>query len=471
MEACGEYLKALETMEGHFQEKEFVGKKAKFLSLTYNRLGELFSGQFMMESSIVCYEQAFHYCLIEPTSTLGLSRTIYFIGKQYDKMDDYEQARRYYGQALEEVKSTDNCLYRDIVASRALSDYLSGFDTKRPFDDMRQILSQAADESERLNRYFTVGALFLKEKMYDSAVFYLEPVFESGKDSLTRIQTAEYLHQACLMTNDEAKAKEYARFLASHATESYDNTAITSKLEKAFQSFTNDKQRKTAAQEKRASVLKTLKIVVPIAILLSALLVIVAKHRNRKVLESERKSHEEIIKRERHAHKTNQDVLSGRLKATNQEVRKLKKEIVQLKKQQQDETAPNIAGNPGERFMDEPICKQILGRVQEGQFKSKIPYHEYKKYALKKQQLQSLRRAANLHYGNFTTRLKSLYPRLTQTDLDYCCLYLLGLTETDLAALLQRSYNTVIERSGKLRSIFGREAPIHEIMQSLLNGN
>ena len=120
VEACGEYLKALEIMGERFKEKEFVGKKAQFLSLTHNRLGDLFSGQFMMEPSIVCYEQAYHYCLIESTSSQGLSRTLYFLGKQYDKMNDYDRARHYYDQALEKLESTDNCLYRDIVASKAL---------------------------------------------------------------------------------------------------------------------------------------------------------------------------------------------------------------------------------------------------------------------------------------------------------------------------------------------------------------
>ena len=147
-----------------------------------------------------------------------------------------------------------------------------------------------------------------------------------------------------------------------------------------------------------------------------------------------------------------------------------KKELDQLKKQQDDEAVPNFVDNPDERFLDEPICKQILDRVEKGRFKSKISYKEYKAYALKKQELQALRRAVNHHYGKFTVRLKSRYPRLSDTDLDYCCLYLLGLTEADLAALLQRSYNTVIERSGKLRSVLGGQGPIPDFLKFILYG-
>ena len=58
VEACREYIKALETMEGHFKEKDLVGRKAKFMAYTYNRLGDMFSDQFMMENCILCYNNA-----------------------------------------------------------------------------------------------------------------------------------------------------------------------------------------------------------------------------------------------------------------------------------------------------------------------------------------------------------------------------------------------------------------------------
>ena len=83
-EACTKYLKALETMENHFQEKDLIGKKARFMAYTYNRLGDLFSTQFMMEPAIACYEQSLMFGKISPTSPFGISNTLYRLGKQYD---------------------------------------------------------------------------------------------------------------------------------------------------------------------------------------------------------------------------------------------------------------------------------------------------------------------------------------------------------------------------------------------------
>ena len=58
IEACGEYLNALQMMEGHFEEKVLVGHKARFMALTYNRLVELFSAQYMQKSGIYCGKQS-----------------------------------------------------------------------------------------------------------------------------------------------------------------------------------------------------------------------------------------------------------------------------------------------------------------------------------------------------------------------------------------------------------------------------
>ena len=121
-------------------------------------------------------------------------------------------------------------------------------------------------------------------------------------------------------------------------------------------------------------------------------------------------------------------------------------------------------------FMEEPICSLIMERVNEGQFKSKIDYFYYKDYALDKQRLIALRVAADRHFQQYTIRLKKAHPELTKGDLDYCCLYLLGLTDADVAALMQRAYNTVSERNSKLRKVFGDENALPVTMQGIANG-
>ena len=108
-----------------------------------------------------------------------------------------------------------------------------------------------------------------------------------------------------------------------------------------------------------------------------------------------------------------------------------------------------------------------MERVHDGQFKSKIDCELYKSYALDKQQLLDLRVAADRHFSQFTLRLRKAYPKLTSIDIDYCCLYLLNLTYADVSALMQRAYNTVVERDSKIHKIFGSEKPLPVILMDI----
>lgn len=108
-------------------------------------------------------------------------------------------------------------------------------------------------------------------------------------------------------------------------------------------------------------------------------------------------------------------------------------------------------------FTDEPVCRQILESVENQVFKTKVNYNVYKDFALSPTQLNALREAVENHFPSFTVNLQERYPELTNDDLDYCRLYLLGLNEAQISALMQKSYTAVSDRSRKLRKIFGTD--------------
>ncbi len=485
-EACAEYLKTLEIMESRFGEKELVGKKARFMAYTYNRLGDMFSGQFMMESSIVCYEKALVYCKIESTSSQGVSNIFTRLGMQYDKLGDKEKMRDCYEQALEAMPSFDNLSYRDLAASKALCDYQLGLGIDHSLAVLRRILVDADDEEERNSRFLTIGAIFAEEGIYDSAIFYLDPLFVNEDDIALRIPSAECLRTIYDSIGDNEKLDKCLRFMALHKKSEAQSKALVSQLEDLYKSYTNQKLKNEAERARKSSIRKIIKVIVPIIIVIALAILIMAKLRSKKLLEKQQaesdrmlreierqhkdelrrrqaeakktleekdKQHAEVLEAERQTHQLQQAVMSGRLKRSNQEVRELKDQIKQL-----DDMAAKteIAAS----FNEEPICRLIMERVNEGQFKSKIDYIIYKDSALDKQQLLDLRLAVDRHFGQFTARLKKTYPELTNSDLDYCCLYLLGLSDADIAALMQRTYNAVFERNGKMRKIFGSETPL-----------
>ena len=509
VQACAEYLKALEVMEERFEEKELVGKKAQFMAYICSRLGEMFSDQLLAEPSITCYKKALFYCRREPTSKYGIPVLLYSLGIQYDIANQKDSAAFYYDEALANMPDFDNLHYRDLWVNKTLfAYYYLNYSPDSLMIDLKRLVALSEDEDERMTRLLILGNILFEDKQYDSSRVYLETVYEQQEDLESKMIAAENLRDIYQIKGDSIKAQKYASFLAGFTMSEIEKKKDVSKINEMFKNYLTQKQEKHAEEEREKAIKRVINIIIPIAVVVALVIFIVLKHRSKKLLkeqqekadrmlgETERqhkdelrrrqveaekqlkdkekhyqseletkeaearkeleekdKQHAEVLEAERQTHRMEQAAIAGRLKRSNQELRELKDQIKQM---------DNLAAKTevAASFDEEPICRLIMDRVNEGQFKSKIDYIIYKDSALDKQQLLDLRLAVDRHFGQFTVRLKKAYPELTHSDLDYCCLYLLGLTDADIAALMQRTYNTVFERNGKMRKIFGSETPL-----------
>ena len=497
VQACAEYLKSLEVMENRFEDKDLIGNKAIFLALTYGRLGEMFSELLLTESTITCYQQALVYCKREPTSIYGISNLLHGIGIQFDITNQKDSAAFYYDQALVNLPNYDNIHYRDIITSKSVLAYNLGFCIDSVINSMKYIISLTRDEHERICRFLTLGNILYESRMYDSSRFYLETVFEQQDDIQSKIVAAENLCNIYQKEGDSVKAQKYSSYLADFTMAEIEKKKDVSRINEKFKNYLAQKQDKQAEINRENAINKVIKIIIPIALIITLVIIILAKLRSKnllkeqqetadrmlveteqkykeelqqrqaeteKTLEERDRHHAEAIEVERQTHRMEQAAISGRLKRSNQELRELKDQIKQL-----DDlaTKTEVAAS----FNEEPICRLIMERVHDGQFKSKIDCELYKSYALGKQQLLDLRMAADRHYDHFTLRLRNTYPKLTSIDIDYCCLYLLNLTYADVSALMQRAYNTVVERDDKIQKIMGTKKPLHVILMNIAHNN
>ena len=250
IEACGEYLCVLRMMESHFAEGEMVDKKARFMVLTYNRLMDLFSKQFMQEPAIYCGKQSFAYNRIAPTSQYSSSNILYRIGKQYDKLKAVDSTVYYYDRALELLPDRNNVVYRDIVSSRALFDYEWHHDTFGALDSLKRIATQAANETERLVRFLAIGNIYQDIGQYDSAKVYLRPVFGSENEAIDKKIAARLLRDIAMIEGDTLKASQYTQFLIEDVAAAAENQKRVSQLNDLFQNYLQEKQEKALALER-----------------------------------------------------------------------------------------------------------------------------------------------------------------------------------------------------------------------------
>ena len=452
--ACAEYLNTLRIMESHFAKNELVGKKARFMALTYNRLLDLFKAQLMPEPAIYCARQSLVYTQIAPTSLNAKANILYQIGLQHDILREKDSAVFYYEAALNALHDRNTIVYRDLMASRALFDYCDLQDTIKALDSLKSMVAQAESESERITRYSTIGYVYNDAGQLDSAKVYKELVFEFAEKAIDKKLAAKTLHDIAISEGDTLKANQYAQFLIEDVAAAAENQAQVSKLNDLFQNYLQEKQEAASLRERRKAVRLTLMVLVPLLVAFGLAVAIVMRRRHGKRMAAQEADAQRRLEEERQSHRMEQAALSGRLKRSNETLRELQDQV-----RQQNDTTPKPETQAAS-FAEEPICRLIMERVNEGQFKSQMDCTVYKDYALGKEQVTALREAADRHFNQFTSRLAKAYPELTRGDLDYCCLYLLGLSDADVAALMQKAYPTVSHRARKMKAIFKNEAPL-----------
>ena len=456
VEACKEYLKTLEVMEGHFEERELVGKKAQFMALTSTRLTELFSDFYLHNQTIYFGKKSLGYYNRFASISWQKAWMLTEIGSHYEMMDSFDTANLLYEDALMTLPDTNNITYRDIKTYQTVLSYKMGEQPEKSIELLRSIMVQADSDKEFYSRCMNIGEIYYHQSQFDSAEYYLNKVFHESPNANSKKQAAEWLAKLCKAQDKETDALKYAEFLVPFANVEENQSAIKSRLTEFYKSYTQQEQLRLHRHERLKDQRRLMVLLGIFVALMSCIIILYHKNKRRKqCLE------EEIIS-ERQTHRMEQAAMSGRLKRSNQELLELRGQIKQL-----DDLAAKT--KTAASFNEEPICRLIMERVKEGQFKSKVNYVNYKDYALSKSNLLDLRLAADLHFNQFTRRLKTAYPQITNTDLDYCCLYLLGLTDSDVAALMQRSYNTVIERNGKMRKIIGSTSALPTTLMEIAN--
>ena len=251
IEACREYLNALQMMERHFEEKVLVGHKARFMALTYNRLGDLFSAQFMQEPAIYCYKEALAYDRIAQVSPDKMANILYHLGKQYDKLNQYDSAAYYYDEALRLLPDTNNAVYRDLVSQLALLNYDLSKDAEASIIQLKRMLAQTSDENEKMARISTIGSIYCDDGQYDSALVYLVPMFENKDNAVRQKVAASYLHEIYQSKGDTVKAAQFAVYLAENTVSQGESNAQVSQLNELFQQHLQWEQEKAEAERRQ----------------------------------------------------------------------------------------------------------------------------------------------------------------------------------------------------------------------------
>ncbi len=452
--ACREYLKALEIMEGRFEEKELVGKKAKFMALTYTHVEGLFSDYYLHDQAICFGKKSLKYFKNYTASPRHVAWMLNEFGSQYEMKEMFDSACFYYQSGINVLHDTNNLTYRDLATHLAFCSYKKDKTPSSSLTQLYNLLAQVESERERLSRCLTLGEFYYHEKQLDSARLYLSIVYEGTKSIGSKKQAAEWLVEICEAEGRLSEAHEYARFLVPFATANETQSALKSQLTELCYNYEENRQEALHRLKTQKAAMRWGIALVLAAFVVSvvSLLLVILRRR---------------MRTEQYSHKMEQAALSGRLKRSNEALRDVTQQFEQAVAKtavaEETETFDDYVA-----FMNVPVCQHIIRLVHKQQFKSKVDYMNYKDDALSKEQLLALRDAAEKHLVRFTSHIRKQFPNLTEGDMDYCYLFLLGLKEADISALIQRAYSTVCERSRKINRIIEAKGDLYHTLRNML---
>lgn len=98
-------------------------------------------------------------------------------------------------------------------------DYDIHHHVEAPINDLKRMIPLAAEETELLARYTTLGVIYSLEGQYDSALLYLNSVFENNNDVVRQRAVSPYLRTIYQNLGDSLKADQYAVFIADNPRE------------------------------------------------------------------------------------------------------------------------------------------------------------------------------------------------------------------------------------------------------------
>lgn len=459
VEACKEYMKTLEVMEDHFEEKELVGYKAKFMALTYTRLTMLFSDTYLHEQAIYFAKLSLPFYTLHNPSSWHEAWVMNEIGSHHEMLGQLDSADLYYQKAVVVLNNPYSPIQRDITTHQLYLAYKTGQITDSTIVELCQLLSRSDSEMEYYSRCAVIGEIFYREKKLDSAWSYLNKVFQYSPNIELRKQSAEWLIEICKTQGKDDGILEYANFLIPFANQEENQSEIKSQLTELYKTYSQNRLEYQHQQEKKKNQKLTFTIVGGLFIIILTIAFFLYKNQQRK------RHLEAQIKEEQYAHNIQQKALSRRLKKSNDTLREALKRIEEqeINSNLMEPNNKSLASGQQryEAFKQTPICKEVFDKVEQLHankrkiLKTDSNVADYQAFALSTAQLASLSKAVEEYFPELHTSLKKRHSAMNQKDWKFCLLYLLQLDKMSICVLLQETYHTCRRYTMNLEKVFG----------------
>ena len=457
VEAFSDYLNALWVMDGLTQKRRIFSISSvnpeyeHFTALIYDRLAWFFYTYDAWDMALECLENS-NVCFEKEDNLLGVADNYELMGDVMLAQDNRSGALMYYKKSddfFEQLGANDSYRHFSSLYHHALYLYNTG-ESHASCDLLHHALEISDDDMLRRKVHFALGYLFYEKQQYDSALYN----YEHSYPLLPRqtIKSYSRIIKSANILGDSLKAAHYGELLSD---------CILDRL-----TLNSNKTRVDILYEDYKAYRKELKQkdIFNFVLLVVGLLLIILTFDSILIEWRRRKHRKEIEAHEKAKALLEEEILTTKTASRNKE-EKIKSLEIELKKTISN---PDFQKLPFDKKLETlyemPICKRVC-LVKSANVKAGVAYPEM---VLSENQMTTLVNAVDAVFPKFSLELIKKYPRLKRIDVMYCCMYILGVTEVQAAALTGKTYQAVWTRSMKLHEIFGNDSNLQLMMHDLL---
>lgn len=457
VESFSEYLKSLWIMDGLcYKRRVFALVKPSiehvhFTGLIYDRLAWFLYNRDAWDAAQEALEQS-NECFDYEGDFEGLGSNFSLMGDMMLAQENRKGAVEYYQKAdsLYGLVHRDDILFDFMdFAHKSLSMTVQG-----ELEQAKEILNEGLRTIEVpwMARHFHLGLgyIYYDEQAFDSSLYH----YEHSYPLLPR-QTAKAYSRIILLANqlgDSVKAARYGQLLAEYQISQVQQGQQKMHMLTLYETYKDES--KDARTKDILFFIILIVIVLAVIILIDSIFIQMRKNRHKRDL----KLHEQF-----------QATLEDEIEMTRKEARRKEEEVKALEARIEKMVAnPDFHQLPFDKKLamlyEMPISKRVR-TVMDANVKA---FSSYPELVLSENQMSMLINAVDAVFPKFSLRIIEMYPRLKRSDVIYCCLYILGISEVQAAALMGKTYQAVWTRSLKLHEIFDNKSNLQLVLLDIL---
>ena len=454
-----DFLKSLWAMDGLTGKRRIISAQhgdnyddyEYFTGLIYDRLSWLLYKNNEFDVAIECLNSSIH-SFEEVGCLKGIASSTEVMGDIELSRLNRDAALGYYhvsDSLYSLISDTSSYLKFRLLLHQGLY-----YSKQEDFEAAKNVLFEAADYATtdwtRHYLHFGLGYVYNLEQLYDSALYHYERSYP-----LMNMQTARSYSSIVQLTNhlgDSLKAARYGELLAGFYFAELAKSGQGTRMVTMY-----DQYKLTSRMMHNRDLLFFVVALVFLLVICLIINGIIGYHR--------RLAHQKTVEYHEQVNATLQDAIESAKNESLHKDDKIKALEEELRKRIDN---PDFQRLPFEEKLatlyEIPISKRVR-TVLDVNVKAGVAYPEL---VLSDNQKMKLVNAVDAVFPKFSVKIIERYPRLNRGDVEYCCMYILGLSEIQAAALTGKTYQAVWKRSVKMHEIFDNKADLQFILCDIL---